>query len=61
MIIRARRYYKEVAGANAAIQNVLEGPATKETFENRFKEEHIYEGNPSVQKWLRQMTADKKG
>jgi hypothetical protein len=40
---------------------VLEGQVKKEAFENRFKEQQIYDGNPEVQEWLSRMTFDKKG
>ncbi len=58
VIIRARRFYQEVTGKEGF---VIEGQVKKEAFENRFKENHIYEGNPEVQEWLSRMSFDKKG
>lgn len=58
MIIRSRRFYQEVTGLEGF---VLEGQVKKEAFENRFKEQQIYDGNPEVQEWLSRMTFDKKG
>ena len=58
VIIRSRRFYQEVTGLKGF---VLEGQVKKEAFENRFKAQQIYEGNPEVQEWLSRMTYDKKG
>ena len=58
MIIRTRRFYQEVTGKEGF---VIEGQVKKEAFENRFKENRIYEGNPEVQEWLSRMSFDKKG
>ncbi len=45
-IIRARRFYQEVTGLKGFVH---EGQVKKEAFENRFKEQHIYDGYPEVQ------------
>ena len=58
VIVRARRYYQEISGQEGFVH---EGKVSKEAFEKRFKEKANYEGNPDAQKWLSNMTADKKG
>jgi len=57
-IIRSKRYYQEVTGERGFVH---EGRVGKHAFENRFKEEKIIQGNEDVQKWLSNMTFDKKG
>ncbi len=58
MIVRARRYYREVTGIDGF---VIENKVGKDAFAKRFKENNLYEGNEEVQDWLANMTADKKG
>lgn len=57
VIVRARRYYQEVKGKKGFALRKDDHSA----FENRFKQENIYEGNEEVQKWLGEMSDDKKG
>ena len=57
-IVRARRYYEHISGAEGFVH---EGKVNKNAFEERFKENNIYEGNDNVQDWLSNMTFDKKG
>lgn len=58
MISRARRYFTEVTGltGNMLLENV-----SPSIFEKRFHQSDILSENPSVQKWLKQMTYDQKG
>ena len=58
VITRAKRYYQEATGQRGFIH---EGRVDKDAFEKRFKEKDIYHGNDDVQKWLSNMTFDKKG
>lgn len=61
MIVRARRFYQEISGKDGF---VIEGKVSKEAFAERFKEKAHYdrfEDDSEVQKWLQQMTFDKKG
>ena len=57
-IIRSKRYYQEVTGERGFVH---EGRVGKHAFEKRFKEEQIIQSNDDVQKWLSNMTFDKKG
>ena len=58
VIIRSKRYYQEATGQKGFVH---EGRVDQTAFEKRFKEEKVLEGNEDVQKWLSNMTFDKKG
>eukprot|EP00095_Tigriopus_kingsejongensis_P007525 maker-scaffold103_size370364-snap-gene-2.26 protein:Tk07525 transcript:maker-scaffold103_size370364-snap-gene-2.26-mRNA-1 annotation:"proline dehydrogenase isoform 2" len=59
VIVRARRFYQNVSGRDGF---VIEGQVSKEAFEQRFKEKVKYDNlQPEVDKWLENMTFDKKG
>ncbi|XP_040578739.1 proline dehydrogenase 1, mitochondrial isoform X2 [Lepeophtheirus salmonis] len=57
-IIRARRYYEFVSGVEGFVH---EGKISPSAFQERFKENQIYDGNDDVQRWLSNMTSDRKG
>jgi len=58
VIVRSHKYFQEVTGKN---QTVQESQIDPNAFSKRFKEDQKLKTNPEVDKWLSQMTSDKKG
>ena len=58
VIEKSRAYFKKVTGKSGAI---ISHDVSKNVFEKRFKEGHIFTDNPDIQHWLDNMTADRKG
>ena len=62
VIVRARRFYKEVSGKEGF---VIEGKVSQEAFQARFKQKAPFdkdeEMGQDVKNWLNNMTYDKKG
>ena len=58
VIARSHKYFQEVTGKD---QTVQESQIDPDAFSKRFKEDQKLKTNPEVDKWLSQMTSDKKG